>query len=146
MLVYPILLLLVKFFRWITISWFVFHIKVFHMKNLVPIYYDCLLSLLIGLSYFYWHKEEKKTIRTWKLWIWLYWWLFPTKHAHMYDQVTIQLETHTIRNPKWCNSTGQALGLLPKSHQFESHKLQGFWRLPWSLTSRPMILVEVRTS
>jgi hypothetical protein len=35
---------------------------------------------------------------------------------------------------KGYNSIGQALSLLPRSHQFEYHKPQGRWRLTWLLT------------
>jgi hypothetical protein len=49
-------------------------------------------------------------------------------------------------NPEGCGSTGQALGLLPRDHQFESHKPQDHWRLTWLLTSRSVGLVEVRAS
>jgi hypothetical protein len=49
-------------------------------------------------------------------------------------------------NHEGCSSTGQTLGLLPRGHQFESHKPQDYWRLTWSLTSGSVGLVEVRTS
>lgn len=39
------------------------------------------------------------------------------------------------------SSTGEALGLLPNDHEFESSR--GHWRHIWSLTSGPMRLVEV---
>jgi hypothetical protein len=47
-------------------------------------------------------------------------------------------EDKNASNYEGCNSTGQALGLFPRGHQFESHKPQGQWRLTWSLTSRPV--------
>jgi len=47
-------------------------------------------------------------------------------------------------NIEGCSSTGQALSLLPRDHQFESHEPQGHLRLTWSLTSRPVLLIEVR--
>jgi hypothetical protein len=33
-----------------------------------------------------------------------------------------------------------------RGHQLEFHKSQGYWRLTWSLTSRLVRLVEVRTN
>ena len=49
-------------------------------------------------------------------------------------------------NLERCSLTGQALCLLFKDHQFESHKPQGHWRFTWSLISGPVGLVEVRAS
>jgi hypothetical protein len=54
--------------------------------------------------------------------------------------------TNKEENSEGCSSTDQALGLLPIGHQFESHRPQGYWRLPWSLTSGPVGLVEVRAN
>jgi hypothetical protein len=42
-----------------------------------------------------------------------------------------------------CSLTGQVLDLFSKNYHFESHKSQGHWRFTWSLTSRPVELVEV---
>jgi hypothetical protein len=50
------------------------------------------------------------------------------------------------KNIERCNLTGQILDLLSRGHQFESHKPQGHLRLTWSLTSRPVGLVEMHTS
>jgi hypothetical protein len=49
-------------------------------------------------------------------------------------------------SPEGYSSTGQVLGLLPRDHQFESHKPQGHWRFTWSLTLRPVRLVEMRAN
>jgi hypothetical protein len=38
------------------------------------------------------------------------------------------------------------LSLIYRSHQFEFHKPQDYWRFTWSLTSGPVELVEVRAS
>jgi hypothetical protein len=51
-----------------------------------------------------------------------------------------------IINSEGCSSTSQVLGLLPKDHQFESHKSRDHWKLTLSLTSGPMGLVKIRAS
>ena len=51
-----------------------------------------------------------------------------------------------ITNYERCSSTDQAIGLLPKSHQFESRKSHSHWRLTWSLTSGPVGLVKTRAN
>jgi len=58
----------------------------------------------------------------------------------------IRIKKQTLINYDGSSSTGQALGLLSRDHQFESYKSQGHWRLTWSLISRPVRLVEVRVS
>jgi hypothetical protein len=45
-------------------------------------------------------------------------------------------------NSERCSSTGQILDLLPRYHQFESHKPHGYWRFTWSLTSWSMRLIS----
>jgi len=45
-----------------------------------------------------------------------------------------------------CSLIDYTLGLFPRSHQFESHKPCGYCRLTWSLTLRPVGLVEVHAS
>jgi mRNA-degrading endonuclease YafQ of YafQ-DinJ toxin-antitoxin module len=45
-----------------------------------------------------------------------------------------------------CRSIGQVLSLITRDHQFESHKLQGHWRLIWSLILGLVRLVEVCVS
>jgi len=57
------------------------------------------------------------------------------------------LAQKTIKdNLDGCSSTGQALGLLPRDHQFESHKPQDHWRFTWSLTSGHVVLVKMRAN
>jgi hypothetical protein len=56
--------------------------------------------------------------------------------------ILVMITTTTTTTPppliviiiKRYNSIGQALSLLPRSHQFEYHKPQGRWRLTWLLT------------
>ena len=57
-----------------------------------------------------------------------------------------QKKKNHVWNLEGWSSTSQTLSLLPKCHQFESHKSQGHWRLTWSLTSGLVRLVEVRAS
>ena len=49
-------------------------------------------------------------------------------------------------NFEGCSSTGQILDLLPRDHQFESHKPQGLWKLIWLLILGSVGLVEMHTS
>jgi hypothetical protein len=56
------------------------------------------------------------------------------------------MQNSTHFNLEGCNSTGQALDLLSRDHQFESHKPQGHWRFTWWLILGSVRLIEVRTS
>ena len=66
--------------------------------------------------------------------------------ASVYNATLSSNNKLIVTNPKRYSSTGHVLSLLPRGHQFESHKPQGHGRLTWLLTSGPVRLVEVRAS
>jgi len=57
----------------------------------------------------------------------------------------MSLVLHQSRNVTTCHVKKYIISLF-KSHQFESHKLQGHWSFIWLLTLGSVGLVEVHTS